>query len=54
MLRGPPRFRDSLLEEALVVAGFVGSTALALAIMAGSVAAAGLRAVMSGGLTGRS
>jgi hypothetical protein len=41
------------MEEAFAVATFVGSTAVALAMMASSVAVAGLKSLLPGGLTGR-
>jgi hypothetical protein len=37
------RSRDSRLEEALAFVAFVGSTAVALILVAGSVALAGIR-----------
>jgi hypothetical protein len=45
-MRRPFRFEESVIEEALAVATFLGRTAFAMAVMAGSVAAAGVRVVL--------
>lgn len=46
-MRRPFRFEESVIEEALAVASFLGSAAIALTVMAGSIAAAGVRVVLS-------
>jgi hypothetical protein len=46
-MRRPIRFEESVIEEALALATFLASAAFAIAVMARSVATAGMRVVLS-------